>query len=148
MARDVEPLGVSYHGSAWYVVAWCRMREDYRYFKLERLHALEVLGERFAGRPDFSLRDYLQRAMKPEESFAATVWLSPDAAERARRESYARIKAERPANGGVEVDLQTFSLEWLSHWILSFGGEAEALAPAKLRTLVRTAAVAAAQRHQ
>ncbi len=37
----------------------------------------------------------------------------------------------------VEMDFLTFSLEWLARWVLSFGGEAEAVAPERLRELVK-----------
>jgi predicted DNA-binding transcriptional regulator YafY len=146
--RDVEPLGVSFHSGAWYLVAWCRLRRDYRSFKLERMRALEVRDERYAARPEFSLQRFQEEQWANEERFAARVWFSRDAAERARRDIVAGIAAERAERGGVEMDVQTFSLEWLARWILSFGPEAEALAPPRLRGLVRTLARQAAARHR
>lgn len=147
-ARDVEPLGVTYHGGAWYLVGWCRLRADYRYFKLERVQALEVLTERFAARPEFALRDFMKREMNDVDRLEARVWLAREAMERARKESYTEIIAEHEARGGFEVRLRTSSYEWLARWLLSFGGGAEALAPAKLRTLVRTAAEAVLAQHR
>jgi predicted DNA-binding transcriptional regulator YafY len=143
--RDVEPLGVTYHSAAWYLVAWCRLRGDFRYFKIERLRALEVLNERFAVRPDFSLREHLSEMRATGERIAARVWFSAEAIERARRESYAEIVTQQEARGGFEVKLETFSIDWLAHWLLSFGAEAEALAPAKLRTKVATEAAGVAR---
>jgi len=145
--RDIEPLGVTYYGGSWYLVAWCRLRVDFRYFKLDRVRKLEVLAERFASRPDFSLRTYMERAMSSEETTTARIWFSNDAIERARRESFAGITSEQKARSGWDVELKTFSLEWLSCWVLSFGSGAEALAPAKLRSLVRDAALEIAKRH-
>lgn len=145
--RDVEPLGVTYYGGSWYLVAWCRLRVDFRYFKLDRVRKLEVLGERFASRPDFSLRTYMEKAMAVEETMTAKIWFSNDALERARRECFAGITSEERSNHGWEVEMKTFSLEWLSRWILSFGPDAEAKAPTKLRTLVRDEARAIAQRY-
>ncbi len=49
--------------------------------------------------------------------------------------------------GGYEVDFMTFSLEWLARWLLSFGRATEVLAPAKLRSLMRTEAAAVVARH-
>jgi len=140
--RDVEPLGVTYHSAAWYLVAWCRLRGDFRYFKIERLRALEVLDERFALRPDFSLRDHLRELRATGERIVARAWFSPDAIERVRRESYAEIQAEQAARGGFEVTMETFSLDWLARWLLSFGAEAEALAPSSLRERVQCEAKA------
>lgn len=145
--RDVEPLGITYHGGVWYLVAWCRLRQDFRYFRLDRMKAVEVLNTRFAPRPDFSLRRYLEENMTAEERVPARAWFSTNALERVRRESYAGIVAEHPEAGGTEVELRTFSLEWLARWILSFGREAEARWPAKLRTLVRSEAEAVAKKY-
>ena len=140
--REVEPLGVTYHNAAWYLVAWCRLRRDFRYFKIERLRALEVLEQKFAPRPDFSLRDHLRELRATGEKVVVRVWFSLDAIERVRRESYAEIQAEQAARGGFEVTMETFSLDWLAHWLLSFGSEAEALAPASLRERVQSEAKA------
>jgi len=145
--REVEPLGVTYHSAAWYLVAWCRLRKDFRYFKIERLRALEVLNERFAVRAGFSLREHLRELRSTGERIGARVWFSPDAIERARRESYAEIQSEEATRGGFEVKMETFSLDWLAHWLLSFGAEAEAVAPAKLRTKVSAAAAAVTERY-
>lgn len=146
--RDVEPLGVTFHSAAWYLVAWCRLRQDFRHFKIERLRALEVLTERFALRPDFSLREHLRKQDEAGERIAARVWFSADAIERVRRENYAETLVEEPAHGGFEVKMETFSLDWLAHWLLSFGDDAEALAPALLRKKVAGEAAAVARRYQ
>lgn len=146
--RDVEPLGVSYHTDAWYLVAWCRLRTDFRYFKLERIRGLEVRAERFAPRPEFSLGEFLDRQMVGGDRYTARVWFTRDAAERARRETAVNVTEERPVRDGSELTVQTFALEWLAGWILSFGPAAEAVSPPRLRTLVRTLARQVAERYK
>jgi len=146
--RDVEPLGVTFHGGAWYLVAWCRLRTDFRYFKLERVRGLEVLSERFQPRPDFSLEDYMAKAMAPEDTVEVKVWFAAAAMERARREGYTTIVSETPARGGSEVVLRSYSLEWAARWVLSFGEDAEAIEPAELRRRVREEAEKVVRRHR
>ena len=145
--RDVEPLGVVYYGGAWYLVAWCRLRRDFRHFKLERIRRLEVLPEQFPVRSDFSLSDHLKKDSSCADTIPATVWFSTEAMERVRRDSFSGFVEARPAPGGYEVDFMTFSIEWLARWLLSFGEEAEALAPAELRDRVRESAQAMARKH-
>ncbi len=134
--REVEPLGVAFSTGAWYLVAWCRLRKAFRHFKLERLVGLEVLGERFEPRPDFSLTEHLRRELQSDERLPARVWFASEALERARRESMAAFASERRADGGVEVEMTTFCYQWLARWLLSFGAEAEALSPPELRERV------------
>jgi predicted DNA-binding transcriptional regulator YafY len=51
-------------------------------------------------------------------------------------------------HGGAEFSLYAWSLEWMAHWLLSFGDKAEAVGPAKLRQLVRAEAEKIAAKHQ
>jgi predicted DNA-binding transcriptional regulator YafY len=35
--RDVRPLGLSFWGRHWTLVAWCQLRQDFRMFRLDRI---------------------------------------------------------------------------------------------------------------
>lgn len=57
--RVVWPFGLVYWGSAWTLVAWCQLRDDYRMFRLDRINLLEELEELFETSPEQSLEHYL-----------------------------------------------------------------------------------------
>lgn len=134
--REVEPLGVVFYGSAWYLVAWCRLRQDFRHFRIDRVQRLEMLAEMFPARADFSLARHLEEEQARMETTPARVWFSAAAQHRARAESCATLAEVAKREGGAEFSLYTFSLEWLARWILSFGADAEAIEPPRLRELV------------
>jgi predicted DNA-binding transcriptional regulator YafY len=146
-ARDVEPLGVVFYGGAWYLVAWCRLRQDYRHFRIDRIRRLELTPLVFPARQDFSLAKHMQEAVNRKETIPVRVWFVRGVQERAQRDSFATLIEERQRDGGAEFSLYAWSLEWMAGWLLSFGGDAEALAPAKLRQLVRTGAAKIAAVH-
>lgn len=135
--REVEPLGIAFYGGAWYLVAWCRLRQDFRHFRIDRMRQLEMLAEAFPARPDFSLAQHLEKQMEREDTLPARVWFSARAQARARSESHATLVEERQRDDGAEFSLYTFSLEWLARWLLSFGAQAEAVSPPRLRELVQ-----------
>jgi predicted DNA-binding transcriptional regulator YafY len=145
--RDVEPLGVVFYNGAWYLVAWCRLRRDIRHFRVDRVQELEMLPECFSPRPDFSLRRHLEENVERTATLAVRVWFADGAQARARRESHATLVEERRRDGGAEFSLYVWSLEWMAQWLLSFGGEAEAIDPPGLRDLVHASAEKAARRH-
>ncbi len=145
--RDVEPLGVAYYGGAWYLVAWCRLRRALRHFRVDRIRRLELLAERFPPRPDFNLARHLREEGARRDARPARVWFARDAVERARAESYATLVEEGARDGGAEFSLFTLSYEWLARWLLSFGPDAEALAPRELRERIRAEAAAVVRRH-
>lgn len=45
-ARVVEPIGLITRHRVWYLVAWCRMADDHRSFRLDRLEEAVATGER------------------------------------------------------------------------------------------------------
>ncbi|MEO5959247.1 MAG: YafY family protein [Opitutaceae bacterium] len=148
MARDVEPLGIVFYGGAWYCVAWCRVRQDFRHFRTDRVLRLELLAETFPARPDFSLAAHLECEMDKKDALRARVWFAVAAQERARNESHATLVEERSGEDGAEFSLYTFSLEWLARWLMSFGADAEAIAPVELRELMRAEAERMSNRYQ
>ena len=43
--REVEPIGVMSLEGHWYLAGWCRLRNDARSFRLDRIHGAELTGE-------------------------------------------------------------------------------------------------------
>lgn len=138
--REVEPLGVVFSGGAWYLVAWCRLRKDFRQFRIDRILDLTVTEESFPPRQDFSLTQFMEREAEPGDTIAVRVWLADAAQDRAKRESYATLIEEQVRDGGTEFSLFTSSIEWLARWIITFGPLAEALEPPALRACVEALA--------
>lgn len=60
-ARQIYPLALTNFGPIWLLTAWCRTREDFRDFRVDRFEAVEVLREKFALAPHQTLQTYLQR---------------------------------------------------------------------------------------
>jgi len=46
--RRVEPLALHYRWYAWYLLAYCTDKNDYRFFKLNRMENITVAGELFS----------------------------------------------------------------------------------------------------
>jgi len=145
--RTVEPLGVVFYAAGWYLVAWCRLRGDLRHFRLDRIRMVETQEEVFEPRAEFSLATHLQEGAAQEQTIRTRIWFSRHALDRARRESLIAIVEEKTTSDGAEIVMATYSLGWLASWLLSFGGEAEALEPESLRQQVRTIAENALRRH-
>lgn len=135
--RQVEPLGVVFYGGAWYVVAWCRLRQGFRQFRIDRIRELTVTEESFPHRPDFSLTEHLKREADAQQAIPARIWLAEAVQGKARSESYATLIPGKSRDGGTEFSLYTYSIEWLARWLFCFGPDAVAIAPKELRQLVK-----------
>lgn len=135
--RAVEPLALIFYAENWHLIAYCRLRQDVRDFRTDRILKLEPRAEQFTGHTDFSLKQYLETQQAPDGNFVMTqIRFQPEVLERVRREHHWGLVEEKPVAKGVAVTLLTHSLEWQAGWVLSFGAKAEVLGPERLRKLV------------
>ncbi|MEO9078613.1 MAG: YafY family protein [Rhodanobacter sp.] len=58
--REIEPLCLSFWGGKWTLGAWCRLRQDFRNFRPDRIDASAASGEHFSDIAARSLDAYLQ----------------------------------------------------------------------------------------
>ncbi|MEL7534370.1 MAG: WYL domain-containing protein, partial [Bacteroidota bacterium] len=58
--REVEPFAI-YHNTAenWVLIAWCRLREEYRNFRIDRILELEVQSTQFKPH-EMTLDEYVE----------------------------------------------------------------------------------------
>ncbi|MFZ2784309.1 MAG: YafY family protein [Sediminibacterium sp.] len=62
--RNIEPFAlINKVGETWYLIAWCRLREDYRLFRFDRIKRIEVIDETFSPHK-MSLEEYLTQYRK------------------------------------------------------------------------------------
>jgi predicted DNA-binding transcriptional regulator YafY len=59
--RCVQPLALHFWGSVWTLAAWCRLRVDFRNFRLDRISACTRTGEAFADEPGKTLNAFLRK---------------------------------------------------------------------------------------
>ena len=46
-SRTIEPFALISTTENWLLIAWCRLRNEFRYFRLDRMTTMEVLTEKF-----------------------------------------------------------------------------------------------------
>ncbi len=56
--REIEPMALVYKDRKRSLVGWCRLRNDYRSFRLDRLNGIKLSSEDFFRRQDFKLEDF------------------------------------------------------------------------------------------
>lgn len=127
--RTVEPYYLVFHWSAWYVWGWCRMRKDFRLFKLNRMTELTT-GEPFAPRcaplPD----------LEPERVFPVkyqvTILFDPACRWRLVEEYGVDCFTSEP-DGTLRFTGGFPDADSVLSWVLTFGDKAELLEPEELR---------------
>lgn len=135
-SREVEAAGLVFYLGRWHLIAWCRLRQDFRDFRTDRIHHLQLKGERFQARGDFNAKDFLQNST-PTAQLTARIVFVHAAADRARREWWQGISTEQHNAEGVVMTLNCSDWTSLACWLLSLGTAAKVLEPDELKQEMR-----------
>lgn len=131
--RCIEPFRLIFQWSSWYVWGWCLQRKDFRLFKLNRMTALKCTEQEFVKRPvpmpDLSPEKVFSGHLKVEAVFTG------DCKWRLIEDFGIESFKERP-DGSLYFSFEFSDMENALGWILTFGGRAEVLAPARLRKML------------
>ncbi|MGJ8724027.1 MAG: helix-turn-helix transcriptional regulator [Roseibacillus sp.] len=131
--RVVEALGVVFYGGCWHLLAWCRMRQAMRNFRLDRVRSWEVMEEGFVGHEDFSVMEFLEGDVHADALREVTLECERWALERLLSEMPARlIEREDLPNGGARLRAGAYSIDWLAAWLLGLGTGVRAISPDEL----------------
>ncbi len=130
LTRMAEPYYLVFRWSSWYLWGWCRSRQDFRLFKLNRMTDLAP-GETFSPRPS-PLPDLTPQRIFPA-NYRVTVLFDPSCSWRLVEEYGADSFTPQP-DGRLLFRWGFPDKESVISWILTFGDSAELLEPAQLRT--------------
>ena len=148
--RGVDPYKLFHRESAWYLIGRCHLHDEPRVFRLDRISKADALGGTFEP-PDFDLDEHLQHTWgvyRGRELHAIVIHF--DAALAPLIEAGAHHpgeRIERLGNGGLEYHVTLSHLGEIARWIVSFGGQARAVAPPALVQIVADLGLLAYERH-
>lgn len=132
--RCMEPYYLLFRWSSWYVWGWCRKREDFRLFKLNRMDGLEMTEQEFSGRqvpmPDLTNERIFPGRLKVKAVF------EPECKWRLVEEFGPKCFQVQP-DGKLLFQADYTDKEHLITWLLSFRDRAELLEPKEIREEMR-----------
>lgn len=132
-SRIIEPYYLVFRWSSWYVWGYCRKRDDYRLFKLNRMTNLktkEIFEKRVVPTPDLSTEKIfnhkyeIQAIIKPEYR-----WRLID--------EYGLESFTVMPDGNLLFSFMFTDEQSIINWILSFKGGAELIYPDNLRKVLK-----------
>jgi len=123
--REIEPYFIEFRWNAWYVFGWCRLRQDFRRFKLNRLWKYELTDEIFVPRPVPPEKANAEDAF-PEKYHVKILF---DESVRFRLIEAYGLHCYEETDGGLLLSLDYTNKDYIFSWILGFGDKAKVLEP-------------------
>ena len=146
--REVEPLGLLHYADHWHLIAHCRMRNELRDFRSDRIADLEVRGEVFEGHADFSLRKLVDSWRDGARAREVVIQVHRRVVDRFRRAWIGAVVDERPgAADSVRMTILAGECDGVTHWLLGFGTSISVESPSSLRQRLAVLAAGVARHH-
>lgn len=133
--REVEPMLLVLRGTSWYLYGYCRLKEDYRIFKITRMFDLTAKEQRFARREERFHESILNQERDTGKEPVMIV-MKFGLKVRTRVEEWFRDEDMAERDGALIVRVSYPEDEWLYGFILSFGDQVEVLEPEHLREII------------
>jgi predicted DNA-binding transcriptional regulator YafY len=135
--RDVEPMGLVFYGNRWHLIGFCRLRQDYRDFRLDRIEKLDVTGKHYKMSAHKKIDQYLEELTNRHELILTVVRFPKNIAKYIGSQKYYHgFVSEKTFDNIVEMEFMLPDLEYFSRWLLLFTGEVEILSPEVLKERV------------
>ncbi|UII21899.1 helix-turn-helix transcriptional regulator [Fulvivirga ligni] len=121
--RDVEPVNLCFYSNHWHLIGYCRMRNDMRDFRTDRITKLQVKEEEYLPRESSSYQDYVNSLILGSDLKKVIVRTSKRTAALLGEQKYflGYIEENECDNGETEITFMTSHLDYFCRWLLSFG---------------------------
>jgi len=135
--RNVEPVGIFFQGNFWYLIAFCRLRNDYRNFRIDRITKIMQCDERFE-KEHPSLKSYLKRVATEQELHTVVMEVEKNTLRYLEGQKYYYgFVSQEPKGDHLEMTFLTSYLEGFARWYVMFGDRAEIITPNALKARVK-----------
>ncbi len=131
--REIEPVGIFYADNYWHLIAYCRLRNDYRDFRTDRIKKLCVTDEHFTSQHP-TLKTYIAQTAKEKHLEMVVIKVDKSVYNNlSQQKYYSGFVSEKDMGKVHGNDFLTISLEGFARWYMMFGDHAEIIRPESLK---------------
>ncbi len=137
--RRVEPIGLLHYGSAWHLIGWCHLRNDYRDFRLTRMLGVILEDAHFNPSTHPSIRTYIEQLRAGADLQEAIVLIDKRIVKYLQEQKYLNgFVSEEDQEDCMRMKFLTSSLSYFARWLLMYTDAIRVEAPEGLKTELRT----------
>jgi predicted DNA-binding transcriptional regulator YafY len=137
-ARTIEPVGLCFYSDKWHLIAYCRLRQDYRDFRLDRISKLKSVQEIFLRVKHPVLHDYLNNLSKNSEIKTVEIEVDQSVHRYIENDKYQMgLLHESPKETTVQMTFGTCSINYFAHWLMMLGEKVNIISPQELKEIMK-----------
>ncbi len=149
--REIDPYYIVFRRHAFYLIAFCHLRGEYRTFRIGRIKSVTLLNERFVRDGKFTLDSYFEDSWEvftgpPVDVEIRFTGQAAKIVATGRHHKGEKIRKLR--NGDLIYKVTTAGTEEISLWLRQFGAEAQVKKPESLKSSLAEFYAEAAQTYR
>ncbi|MEP5613073.1 MAG: YafY family protein [Cyclobacteriaceae bacterium] len=147
--REVEPLGMVFYSGRWHLIGFCRLRQDLRDFRADRIQKVKVLAEAIDSSKHPDYMDFLGDTLIGTDAKEATIKVSAMVYRFMGETKYSQgfIEEKRLDDGSYELKFVTPHYQYFARWLLMYGKEVDILEPSELQGIAAKLSTELAEHH-
>ena len=135
--RKVEPIGLLHYGSAWHLIGWCQLRNDYRDFRMSRMLGVSLDNDTFDPSSHPSIREYIEQLRKGSDLEEVIVHFDKGTVKYLQEQKYLHgFVSQEELESSVRMKFLTSSQSYFARWLLTYTCSVRIESPAALKTLM------------
>ena len=135
--RKVEPIGLLHYGSAWHLIGWCQLRNDYRDFRMSRMLGVTLDDHTFDPTSHPSIREYIDQLRKGSDLEEVIVHFDKATVKYLQEQKYLNgFVSEEELETSIRMKFLISSLSYFARWLLMYTCSVRIESPAALKSLM------------
>jgi predicted DNA-binding transcriptional regulator YafY len=136
--REVEPIGVVYYSGHWHMIAWCRLRNGYRDFRIDLIQSFKPAGIVFDPRNLLTLQEYFHSLTQAHQDMEKVTVLFDKTVSKYVKHAryYYGFVSEEEVGEKCRMTFLIGSLRSFGRWLLMYGSAVEIESPDKLKEVM------------
>jgi len=135
--RDIEPLGLCFYGGNWHLMAFCRLRDDYRDFRVDRIRSVQSTDVVFDPSRHDDLPVLISRMVHETDVKPACIRFTRKAVSfMGDQKYYFGLVEEKDLEDRVEMHFLTPSYRAMARWLLAYMEDAQVVSPDALKEIM------------
>lgn len=137
-SRWIEPISLGFYDSNWYLIAFCRLRNAYRNFRVDRIRQLSVTNGVFDRKKHGTLEKVFSKIFSSIQLQEVIFRIAKSAScNLIKDKCHYGLVTEKDLGSKVEITLLVDSLRVLGKWLINYGQDVEIISPDELKTVMK-----------
>lgn len=135
--RIIEPVSLIFYAMNWHLIAWCRLRNDYRDFRLDRINKLQISDDKYDRKPDKSYEEYLECQKQQYETHEIKLKVTKQLANWLSESKYwYGFVSQKELQDSIEMQFLNPDLYGFARWVIAMSDKVDVIMPDELNSIL------------